>query len=91
VIAYGLERPTKDIDFLIDASPENVERVKRALAVLPDNAVRDVSADEVGRYEVVRVATQILQGRKCGWEYWRSIELPFSRLFVLKRITPEGG
>ncbi len=73
VIAYGLERPTKDIDFLIDASPENVERVKRALAVLPDNAVRDVSADEVGRYEVVRVADEVvvdLMAKACGitWE-----------------------
>jgi hypothetical protein len=73
VIAYGLQRPTKDIDFLIDASPENVERIKRALAVLPDNAVRDVQADEVGRYEVVRVADEIvvdLMAKACGvtWE-----------------------
>jgi predicted nucleotidyltransferase len=73
VIAYGLERPTKDIDFLIDASPDNVERIKRALAVLPDNAIRDVSADEVGRYEVVRVADEVvvdLMAKACGvtWE-----------------------
>lgn len=75
VIAYGLERPTKDIDFLIDASPENVEleRVKRALAVLPDNAVREISVDEVGRYEVVRVADEVvvdLMAKACGitWE-----------------------
>ena len=53
--------------------PKKVERVKRALAVLPDNAVRDVSADEVGRYEVVRVADEVvvdLMAKACGitWE-----------------------
>ena len=40
VIARGLERPTKDIDLLVDSTPENIERIKRALAVLPDNAAR---------------------------------------------------
>ena len=31
VIAHGGARTTKDIDLLVDASPENVARVKRAL------------------------------------------------------------
>jgi len=73
VIARGLERPTKDIDFLIDAAPDNIERVKRALAVLPDNAVRDVHADEIERYDVIRVADEVvidLMTKACGvtWE-----------------------
>jgi hypothetical protein len=34
VIAHGLERPTKDIDLLVDDSPENISRVKEALGVL---------------------------------------------------------
>ncbi len=73
VIARGLQRPTKDIDLLIDASPENVERVKRALAVLPDNAAREVRADEVQRYDIIRVADEVvidLMARACGvtWE-----------------------
>ena len=73
VIARGLERPTKDIDLLIDSSPDNVERVKRALAVLPDNAVRDVKSDEVERYDVIRVADEVvidLMSKACGvsWE-----------------------
>jgi hypothetical protein len=36
VIAHG---GGKDIDFLVEASPENVARIKAALRVLPDNAV----------------------------------------------------
>jgi hypothetical protein len=52
VIARGLVRPTKDIDLLIDSSAENVERIERALAFLPDNAVRGVKTDEVEHYDV---------------------------------------
>ncbi|HEX6159430.1 MAG TPA: type II toxin-antitoxin system prevent-host-death family antitoxin [Thermoanaerobaculia bacterium] len=39
VILHGFVRATKDIDLLIDASSENVQRLKRAMAVLPDNAI----------------------------------------------------
>ncbi|PYQ30028.1 MAG: hypothetical protein DMF56_09895 [Acidobacteria bacterium] len=69
VIARGLERPTKDIDFLIDPSTDNVERIKRALAVLPDNAVREIHADEIERYDVIRVADEVvvdLMAKACG-------------------------
>ena len=48
---------------------ENVERVKRALAVLPDNAVREVQAGEVERYDVIRVADEVvvdLMTKACG-------------------------
>ena len=73
VIARGLERPTKDIDLLVDSNPDNIERIKRALAVLPDNAARDVKADEVERYDVIRVADEVvidLMTAACGvtWE-----------------------
>ena len=72
VIAHGAGRFTKDIDLLIDDSPENVARVKRALAVLPDNAAREVDDDDVRRYTVVRVADEVvvdLMGRACGLDY----------------------
>ncbi len=39
-----MERPTKDIDLLIEASGDNLERVKRALAVLPDNLMWNIGA-----------------------------------------------
>ena len=73
VIARGLERPTKDIDLLIDSSADNIERIKRALAVLPDNAAREVRSDEVARYDVIRVADEVvvdLMSKACGvtWE-----------------------
>lgn len=69
VIAHGAGRLTKDIDLLIDDAPANVARVKRALAVLADNAAADVADDDVRRYVVVRVADEVivdLMGRACG-------------------------
>ena len=60
VIARGLERPTKDIDLLIEGTADNMERIKRALAVLPDNAVREVQSDEFDRYDVIRVADEVV-------------------------------
>jgi len=73
LIARGLERPTKDIDLLIDSSADNIERIKRALAVLPDNAVREVESDDIARYDVIRVADEVvvdLMSKACGisWE-----------------------
>jgi predicted nucleotidyltransferase len=72
VIAHGAVRTTKDIDLLIEDSPENVERVKDALCVLEDQAARDVGADDIRNYSVVRVADEIvvdLMGRACGLSY----------------------
>lgn len=69
VIAHGLERPTKDIDFLIDAAPDNIERIKRALSILPDNAVREIQPGEIERYDVIRVADEVvvdLLSKACG-------------------------
>src|SRR5713101_8158881 len=40
VILHGLVRTTKDIDLLVDPSQDNIRKVKRALASLPDNAGR---------------------------------------------------
>lgn len=47
VIAHGAGRFTKDIDLLIDDSPDNVARVRAALSVLADNAVAEVADDDV--------------------------------------------
>jgi hypothetical protein len=72
VIAHGGARTTKDIDLLVDASPENVARVKQALRVLEDRAVDQVADTDVARYAVVRVADEIvvdLMARACGIEY----------------------
>jgi hypothetical protein len=72
VIAHGAGRFTKVIDLLIDDAPENVARVKKALAVLADNAAADVADDDVRRHVVVRVADEVivdLMGLACGVSY----------------------
>ncbi|MDP9360939.1 MAG: hypothetical protein M3P29_05740 [Acidobacteriota bacterium] len=47
VILQGFVRGTKNIDLLVDTSPENVQRLKRAMAVLPDNAIALIADDAV--------------------------------------------
>ena len=44
-------RATKDIDLLVDASIENIQRLNRGMSVLPDNAIALISDDEVERYQ----------------------------------------
>jgi hypothetical protein len=72
VILHGFVRTTKDIDLLIDPSASNVQALRRALATLPDNAVADVADDDIRRYQVVRVADEIvvdLMAAACGISY----------------------
>lgn len=72
VIIHGSGRTTKDIDLLIDPSPENIARIKRALSVLPDNAVAEVDDGDVEKYQVVRVADEVvvdLLAQACGVTY----------------------
>lgn len=72
VIAHGGARTTKDIDLLVDPSPENIARVKAALSVLADRAATEVQDDEVAKYAVVRVADEVvvdLMARACDITY----------------------
>lgn len=72
IIQAGFGRTTNDIDLLIDARQENQERVRRALMALPDQAVRDMAADDLEKYVVVRVADEIvvdLMRSACGVAY----------------------
>jgi predicted nucleotidyltransferase len=76
VIAHGAGRFTKDIDLLVDDSPQNVARVKRALAVLQDNAASEVDDGDVRTHTVVRVADEVvvdLMGRACGLDYSEAV------------------
>jgi len=57
---HGRPRMTHDIDLLVDPSPDNLERVKEALAFLPDKAVLEVGSDDLQKYTVVRVADEIV-------------------------------
>jgi transcription-repair coupling factor (superfamily II helicase) len=72
VILHGFVRSTKDVDFLVDPSEENIRAVKRAMATLPDNAAALLADDEVLQYQVVRVADEIvvdLLASACGVTY----------------------
>lgn len=72
VVLHGFVRATKGVDFLVDASDDNIRRIQRALAVLPDRAVEMIEADEVRRYTVVRIADEIvvdLLREACGVDY----------------------
>ncbi len=60
VILHGGERTTKDIDLLVDAAPANVERLKRALSILEDNAAAEIGAGDLEKYTVVRVADEVM-------------------------------
>ncbi len=61
MIHHGFVRATEDVDLLIDATPQNVERVKRALAAaLPDHAALELNDGDVEQYTVVRVADEIV-------------------------------
>lgn len=66
---YGFARGTKDIDFLVNDSEENVRKIKQALAHLPDNAIAAIKEDEVKKYSVVRIADEVvvdLLAKACG-------------------------
>ncbi len=72
VIRAGFVRATEDIDLLVDAAAENVDRVRRALLSLPDGAAREVDRDDLLKYAVIRVADEIvvsLMRSACGIEY----------------------
>lgn len=60
VIHHGFLRATEDIDLLVEGSPENQSRVKKALEILPDKAIRELVDDDLRNYLVVRVADDVL-------------------------------
>lgn len=72
VVLHGYTRATKDIDLLVDPSQENIQRIKKALSSLPDNAIALIHDDEVQKYPVVRIADEIvvdLLAKACGISY----------------------
>jgi uncharacterized protein YbjT (DUF2867 family) len=72
VVLHGWVRATKDIDLLVESSVANVQALKRAMSVLPDNAVALIEDDELAKYPVIRVADEIvvdLMKEACGIDY----------------------
>jgi hypothetical protein len=72
IIQQGFLRATEDIDLLLENSRQNQARVRKALEILPDQAVREMSEDDLDAYHVVRVADEIvvdLMLTACGIAY----------------------
>jgi hypothetical protein len=60
IIAAGFPRMTNDIDLIVASDRENEARIYRALATLPDNAVRELEPGELEKYMVIRVADEFV-------------------------------
>lgn len=99
IIQAGFVRATEDIDLLVEVSADNLARVQRALMELPDQAVRDMTDDDLDHYVVVRVADEFvvdLMKAACGVEYGdasslidrveiEGVEIPFATPELLWR------
>ena len=69
---HGMLRATEDIDLLVESSRENQEKVRKALEVLPDKAVREMAESDLDSFTVVRVADEVvvdLMLAACGITY----------------------
>lgn len=59
IIHLGYIRATGDIDLLVEDSLENIERIRKALAYLPDGEADQIADTDLSRYRVVRVSGEI--------------------------------
>jgi hypothetical protein len=76
VIHHGYIRSTGDIDLLVDDSPGNVRRIKKALGYLPDGEPEKIDEGDLRLYRVVRVCGEItvgLLGKACDVTYEAAI------------------
>ena len=72
VIQHGFLRATEDIDLLVEGSMDNQARIKKALEILPDKAIRELGDEDLRNYLVVRVADDVivdLMLSACGIRY----------------------
>ena len=58
--AAGYNRRTMDIDLIVARDEENEARLYAALSTLPDNAVRELQSGELRRYNVIRIADEVV-------------------------------
>lgn len=104
MIQQGYLRATEDIDLLVDEAQENIARVRRALEILPDKAIREMETADLENYTVVRIADAVivdLMLRTCGISYqeardeieWADIEgeqIPFASARLLIKMKQTG-
>jgi hypothetical protein len=97
----GLVRVTEDIDLLIESSPENQQRIREALRVLPERAIDELGPEEDLRdWLVVRVNDEItvdLMTSACGVTYAEAkddlvlreitgVQIPFANRNLMIRL-----
>ena len=58
--AANYTRRTMDIDLIVAADPENEAKVFSVLSALPDHAANELQPGELHRYQVIRVADEIV-------------------------------
>lgn len=104
VIQQGYLRATEDIDLLLEKSEQNIERVRQALEILPDKAIRELEPGDLEKYTVVRVADDIivdLMLSTCGISYDEAqpdieqvdidgVPIPFATARLLLRMKQTG-
>jgi hypothetical protein len=97
MVLHGFNRGTEDIDLLVDKTTENIVLLKKALSILPDNAVREIRDHDIEEYGVVRVADEVvvdLMGSACGIDFksaashieWHEIDgvkIPFASAVLM--------
>lgn len=100
IIEQGFTRATEDIDLLIESSVENQNKVRQALEVLPDKAVREILDGDFEKYLVIRVADEVLVDlmiSACGVRYEevaneietrmiQDVPIPFASAKLLLRL-----
>ena len=60
MLQQGMIRATEDIDLLIEINKKNERAVIDAVAQLPDQAALELEPGDIGNYEVIRVADEIV-------------------------------
>ena len=104
IIQQGFLRATEDIDLLIESSVQNIERVRSALSILPDQAVLEMQPQDLIDYTVVRIADEIivdLMLKTCGISYAEARDeiemveiegtsIPFASAKLLVRMKNTG-
>ncbi len=58
VILHGMERLTRDIDIIVNMTPENINKLRKALQmVFEDNAIKEITLSELTKFPVIRYGT----------------------------------
>lgn len=58
VILHGMERLTRDIDIIVKMSPENIQKLRKALQmVFEDDAIEEITHPELYKFPVIRYGT----------------------------------